>query len=267
MSQKNKSEEKRVSLHELACEVADDHADEDGKSEVSYKTIERRFHKLVEVCGGDSSVLKSDGGRIYFSEYEADYIRTILYQLSDEEGLSYRFLEQINDEDRISLDEIHDFIQQFIEQMEESKVPEDEIKATVDEMDKMLMYTLQVEMDKCRRSIDMVEMNLAPVLYTHAVLHARKYREEMYRLSAAIAVSTALTAGELGEFIKRAKGISEDDDLDIFDFYGTDRDSIRREYEERDRKTVAFIKENPEIKAYVERISGMKCENIWSSIW
>lgn len=229
--------------------------------ESAAKKLRRKFEKLIRVCGGDIEKMKDGKKCISFPDEEKEMIKIILTQLAREEGLSQKLLEERDD--NLSLDEVHDFIQYFIDYLEKKNYPEGIIKDLVRTLDILFGLTVRKKLDYCHRLLDCYAENFTPYPYTHQIHFMERLKKELLSMTVKNTVETSIYCSNLVNILKTGMELSETDD--VSDFYGEENDPIRDEYIERDKQVVAYLKRHPEIKKAVEEDTGVKISLIWEN--
>lgn len=229
--------------------------------ESAAKKLRRKFEKLIYVCGGDIEKIKDGNKCISFPDEEKEFIKIILTQLAKEEGLSQKLWE--GRDDSMTLDEVHNFIQYFIDYLDKKGYSEAVIKDVVNTLDIIFQLTVREKLDYCHKLLDYYAKNLTPYLYSCQVHYIEDLKKELISKTVKSVVEAASYCIDLVDLLKMGKDIMETDD--VSDFYGEDDDLIKDEYVERDKQVVIFLKENPEIKKVVEEKIGAKISLIWEN--
>lgn len=230
--------------------------------ESAAKKLRRKFEKLIRVCGGDIEKMKDGKKCISFPDEEKEFIKIILTQLAREEGLSQKLWEERDDS--MTLEEVHDFIQYFIDYLEKKGYSEAVIKDVVKTMDILFQLTVREKLDYCHRLLDYYAENLTPYLYTYQVHFMDRLKKELLSMTVKSTMEASIYCSDLADVLKTGMELSETED--VSEFYGEENDPIRDEYVERDKQVVAYLKQHPEIKRAVEEKIGAKISLIWKNI-
>jgi len=230
--------------------------------ESAAKKLRRKFEKLIRVCGGDIEKMKDGKKCISFPDEEKEFIKIILTQLAREEGLSQKLWEERDDS--MTLEEVHDFIQYFIDYLEKKGYSEAVIKDVVKTMDILFQLTVREKLDYCHRLLDCYAENLTPYLYTYQVHFMDRLKKELLSMTVKSTMEASIYCSNLADVLKTGMELSETED--VSEFYGEENDPIRDEYVERDKQVVAYLKQHPEIKRAVEEKIGAKISLIWKNI-
>ncbi|MCI9140784.1 MAG: hypothetical protein HFI78_14215 [Lachnospiraceae bacterium] len=250
-----------ILLSQMIKEVAKESLSHENM-ESAAKKLRRKFEKLIRVCGGDIEKMKDGKKCISFPDEEKEFIIIILTQLAREEGLSQKLWEERDDS--MILEEVHDFIQYFINYLEKKGYSEGVIKDVVKTMDILFQLTVRQKLDYCHKLLDCYAENLAPYLYTYQVHFMDRLIKELSLKTVESTVEASIYCSDLANVLKAEVELRETDD--VSKFYGMDNDPIRDEYVERDKQVIAYLKQHPEIKKAVEEKMGAKISLIWKNI-
>lgn len=227
---------------------------------MSERTLRRRFQKLIDVCGGNYTLLQNKNGKVYFDENETSFVKHILTELVKNEGILSKFIDKKNTNEFVGIEEVRGFIQSYIGKLEEDGYNENEIKAAVEFLSMLFLLPVHVSRENCYQYVMSIWLNLQAYPYTHQVSTMKQTEALLKKQLAVSAVNSIFMIGELSELIQSSKNITEDG-IGIQD-YGNDTPTA--EYFERDRKALQLIQSNPEIRAYVERLTGQKAEEVFN---
>lgn len=250
-----------ILLSQIIKEVAKESLQHENM-ESAAKKLRRKFEKFIRVCGGDIEKMKDGKKCISFPDEEKEFIKIILTQLAREEGLSQKLWEERDDS--MTLEEVHDFIQYFIDYLEKKGYSEAVIKDVVKTMDILFQLTVREKLDYCHRLLDCYAENLTPYLYTYQVHFMDRLKKELLSMTVKSTVESSIYCSDLADLLKTGMELSETED--VSEFYGEENDPIRDEYVERDKQVVAYLKQHPEIKRAVEEKIGAKISLIWKNI-
>lgn len=223
------------------------------------KRLRRKFKKLIQRCGGDMETLYGGKGQISFPDEEKEFIKIILVQLAREEGLSHKIWE--DKDDSLTLKEVHDFIQYFIDYLIQKGYSEADAMGVARALDMMLQLSAREKLEFCHRMLDCYAENLAPYPYTHQIIGLEKLANKLMVESARSTVEAAISCSDLADILKDAIELGEIEN--VGDLYGDDGDLIRDEYVERDKRAILYMKKHPEIRKVVEGQIGRPITSIW----
>lgn len=243
----------KKSLSELAMEVAELYENDDGKSEINEKTIRRRFAHLLKNCGGDIRKLQDDKGRVYFPEEETAYVKYLLLQLAEKDSFIYRTSIK---EEFVTLDELHDFIQDLIYHLEAEGYEEDEVKAFVRYFDIQIGYTERCLVYKCHQYVDCIAENYNQFPYTLKIHQLSKFHKKLENENIWSMIQCVKDSIKLMELMNFAQEYGDNNEFE-------DEDDIDQEYLKRDRELVKYLNENPLIKQHVEKVTEKKVDVIF----
>lgn len=256
---------KKKSLHEIAVEIEGVFEHESGKSEISYKTLERRFNEFIKCCGGDINILKDSSGRIYFEEKEEEFIRYILLELADEESIMYKIVKG-KDYEEISFDDVTNFMDD-LNKLLRNKYSDEQVDFFMSSLDLKIQYGAQVELNNIMNIIDAIDSNLSTYIYTYRLQKLNELRIKLEQEFVNTTVEAVMNTGKLAEFIESTKELLEDN-IGVQNYESSsdeeEEDDIQLEYLQRDRQTLNYLKENPYIKKHIEEKVGKKVEDIFN---
>ena len=223
------------------------------------KKLWRNFTKLIQRCGGDMEILFRGKGKVEFPNEEKEFVKIILVQLAREEGLSHKIWE--DKDGSLTLNEVHEFIQYFIDYLSQKGYSEADIIGVAQSLDMMFQLSAREKLEYCHRMIDCYAENLTPYIYTQQVLGLENLAKKLAVESVCSTVNAAIHCGELAEVLKMGMELGDTDD--VGDLYGDDEDPIRDEYMERDKQVLLYMKKHPEIRKIVEKQIGKPITSIW----
>ena len=223
------------------------------------KRLRRKFKKLIQRCGGDMETLYGGKGQISFPDEEKEFVKIILVQLAREDGLSHKIWE--DKDDSLTLKEVHDFIQYFIDYLTKKGYSATEAMGVARALDMMFQLSAREKLEFCHRMLDCYAENLAPYPYTHQIIGLEKLANKLMAESARSIVEVAICCSDLADFIKKAIELEAIESAG--DLYGDDDDFSRDEYIERDKRVLLYMKKHPEIRKIVEEQIGEPITSIW----
>lgn len=160
----------------------------------------------------------------------------ILVQLAREEGLSHKIWE--DKDGSLTLNEVHDFIQYFIDYLSQKGYSEADIIGVAQSLDMMFQLSAREKLEYCHRMIDCYAENLTPYIYTQQVLGLDNLAKKLAVESVCSTVNAAIHCGELAEVLKMGMELGDTDD--VGDLYGDDEDPVCDEYMERDKQVLLY---------------------------
>ena len=161
------------------------------------KKLWRKFTKLIQRCGGDMEILFRGKGKIEFPNEEKEFVKIILVQLAREEGLSHKIWE--DKDGSLTLNEVHEFIQYFIDYLSQKGYSEADIIGVAQSLDMMFQLSAREKLEYCHRMIDCYAENLTPYIYTQQVLGLENLAKKLAVESVCSTVNAAIHCGELAE--------------------------------------------------------------------
>lgn len=223
------------------------------------KRLIRQFTKFIEMTGGSVDELKDKKGRMMFAEDDVPILKLILTQFAQQSGFAYDFLKK--KVDLASLEDTHVLIQELLDAMAADGLTESEAQVIVDWLDRVFRFSFRVEICNCHRIVDGIAVNMLQYPYTYSMRYVNQLHRLLQREFVRIITGTVMEIGELAEFLQMAKEVAEVETPS--ELYGEEDDEIKSEYCQRDADVIAFLKDNPEIRRYVENRVGATVEEIW----
>ena len=244
----------KKSLNAIATEIEMESIDDsdNGESQISYKTVERRFKEFIKINGLNIKELKDKKGEIYFEEKEAVILKAILKESIDKNSFVYKLLKDKDDD--ISFNQIKSFMDNINDFMV-GKISDEEREYFMSYMDQSLKYSVLMEMHNIYNIIDCLNVNLSTNIYTYhltSLIELRKKLEKEFIYNSVNAVKNMINVSEILNFTKEVSGESYD--------YGNDE--LALEYAQRDIDLKKFLEESPLIKQHIEQKLNKKIEEI-----
>ncbi|WP_276703879.1 hypothetical protein [Romboutsia ilealis] len=244
----------KKSLNAIATEIEMESIDDsdNGESQISYKTVERRFKEFIKINGLNIKELKDKKGEIYFEETEAVILKAILKESIDKNSFVYKLLKDKDDD--ISFNQIKSFMDNINDFMV-GKISDEEREFFMSYMDQSLKYSVLMEMHNIYNIIDCLNINLSTNIYTYhltSLIELRKKLEKEFIYNSVNAVNNMINVSEILNFTKEVSGEYHD--------YGNDESAL--EYAQRDIDLKKFLEESPLIKQHIEQKLNKKIEEI-----
>lgn len=244
----------KKSLNAIATEIEMESIDDsdNGETQVSYKTVERRFKEFVKINGLNIKELKDKKGEIYFEENEAVILKALLKESIDKNSFVYKLLKDKDDD--ISFNQIKSFMDNINDFMD-GKISDEEREYFMSYMDQSLKYSVLMEIHNIYNIIECLNANLSTNIYTYhlsILIELRKKLEKEFIYNSVRSVENMLNLSELLNFTKDISGESYD--------YGDD--AVGWEYRQRDIDFKNFLEENTLIKQYIEQKLNKPIEKI-----
>ena len=232
----------------------------EGNYAISERTLQRRFQKLIAIGGGNAQALKDRNGYIYFEEEEVPFVKHILKQLAENSGLASQFIDKTRGDDYVGAEQVHDFIQDYLDNLANQGVEENELVANMDFLCMLFLVPVHLMREHCHQLIDGIFLNLRAYTYTQQALIMKRLENKLKKEFADILVKSCFMVGELADIIQESKELCGDG-IGMQD-YGDDE--IAMEYQERDRRALEMIRDDPALRMYVEKKVGAKAEEIFN---
>lgn len=251
--------EKRISLNAITTSIENESLNnsKDGESEISYKTIERRFKDFIKKCNVNIKELKDKNGEIYFDETEAIILKAILKESIDKNSFIYKLLKD-KDTD-ISFNEIKIFMDNINEFME-GKISDDERSMFMSYLDQSLKYSVLMELHNIYNIIECLNLNMSTTIYTYHLSSLIKLREKLEYEFIINTVDSVRYVTQLAEVLELHKEISGEENVT----YDECEDiALENEYMQRDKDVKKFLEENPLIREHIEKKLNKKIDKIF----
>ncbi|CEN26172.1 hypothetical protein [Paraclostridium sordellii] len=244
----------KKSLNAIATEIEMESIDDsdNGESQVSYKTVERRFKEFVKINGLNIKELKDKKGEIYFEENEAVILKALLIESIDKNSFVYKLLKDKDDD--ISFNQIKSFMDNINDFMV-GKISDEEREYFMSYMDQSLKYSVLMEIHNIYNIIECLNANLSTNIYGYhlnSLIELRKKLEKEFIYNSVEAVENMINLSEILSFTKEVSGEPYD--------YGDD--AVAWEYRQRDIDFKKFLEENPLIKQHIEQKLDKSVEEI-----
>lgn len=215
---------------------------------MSVRTLQRRFEKLINCCGGNLEDLKNNNNHVFFDESDKLFVKTILEELYLNEGIAAQFIDKNKTDEYVGLDKVHEFVQKYLENLAKHGASEGEIQGNLNFLAMLFLLPVKENYEKCHAYLDYIFLNLEQYPYTHLAIMTDKIANEMKRMFACTMVEAMVELEHLLQLIKMGQGLS--DEPNSLNWYGDD--DIAVEYRERDRRAYRMLKEDDKLRAYME---------------
>lgn len=224
------------------------------------RALQRKFKKLIEKLGCDSDVLKPKGNHFEFKQSEVPFIKVILLQLHNEEGMISDF---VNDENKkYSYEKVHGFIQLLLDEAEKDGMTEIELKKMAVFLSNIFLASPLRSIESCHRLIDALAANLHDLTSTQQADYLIKIEHLLKKEVSLRIAESAIQTKEIAKIIEFSKELVEDD-IGYQNYYGNESE-VMYEYTKRDREILKKIQEDDALRKYIENTMGKKAEDIFN---
>ena len=248
-----------ISLRQIIKEVVKEELPFENMDSAEKKAVEKIYEADSAVQWRYGNTVQGKRKKLSFPMKKKEFVKIILVQLAREEGLSHKIWE--DKDGSLTLNEVHEFIQYFIDYLSQKGYSEADIIGVAQSLDMMFQLSAREKLEYCHRMIDCYAENLTPYIYTQQVLGLENLAKKLAVESVCSTVNAAIHCGELAEVLKMGMELGDTDD--VGDLYGDDEDPIRDEYMERDKQVLLYMKKHPEIRKIVEKQIGKPITSIW----
>ena len=246
----------KISLQEIIEKVLNDKGiDYEKMNDANVRRLRRAFDKLIERLGSNKEILKDSEGNFLFQKEDVPFMKIIIEQLYDENGLISKFL---NKNTYFSSKDVRNLIQSIIDEADKGGASENELKEIALFFSSIFLYSPLRSKESCHQLIDALVANLEDLPNSDQSIYLGKLEHILKKeFSLRIAESTQ-------HILAIALGI-EFTDSDIGNHYYYERDpEIRFEYIERDKRVLEKIQEDADLRIYIEKKLGKKAEEIFN---
>lgn len=256
---------KRISLEDAIKKVLDDKKIEYVKTNDSnVRCLRRAFERLLKRLGSDIERYKHNGV-IEFAEEEMPFMKSLLSQLYDNKGIIADFVNGGKKSKRFSSKEVREFLDILTEEIEkaESDVKKNELEDMGKFFSEIFLWSPLRSVEDCHGLIDSIASCLQDLpidsqgYYLGTMEHIL---EKEFRLRY---TEAAIEMKKLAEEIEQSKDMYNDD-IGIQRYYGIQDPQIRFHYMKRDKRVLATIQEDADLRQYIEKKFGKKAEEIFN---
>ena len=284
---------KQRSLESIIKEVLNDMNFDDDTYEAKIMMCHRKFNRLINRLGGDIDDMKDSSNKILFEENQVKVIKFILKQiLSPNDNIIKKFSSS-KDKD-VSANEVEQFIQDVADEFcsneescnkelgnggscgEESSNETSSDKEAGDEesrdeesfdKDEVISYLSDIFMvshvriiNECHELVDLFALNMQQFPRSMKLIYLEKLKELLSHLLVLQMVEGAINIVEISEQIN----LFNDDGKEVDSIYEGLPVNIQEEFIQRDQETLKALQKDEDLRAYVEKKTGRKVEEIFN---
>ena len=228
--------------------------------EESYtRRMRRGFEGLLKNLGGSIDGAKAGGRIIEFNDDEVPFIKTILWQIYEGNGI----VAKVADERvKISTDDIHNLIQAVIDDAEKQGVSKERLMKFTAYFLNLCSYASLYFIENCRKHIEALALNVYEMPSNMQAEYFIKVEHILKKEVALRVAESALGQADIAEFIEMSKE-GYDDDIGIQRYSELDPE-IRDDYVRRDKNILERIKQDDGLRQYIENKFGKTAEEIFN---
>lgn len=255
---------KKIALHNIIKEVLEEKKElieYHGDIEHFARTIRNRFFNFVERIGGNKEVLRT-GVKYLFHEEDMPFMKVLLRQIRDEEGVFYEFTKKNRE---FSYREVHALIQAVLEEGDRLGWSEEDLKRMQNFLTIIFAYSPERSIARMRELVDSLSSIFKGFTLTEQSIELQKLQNKMQADVVVALVESALNSADVAELLYFAR---EDGciDMEMDSPYLGEPFEIKLEYETRDREILQKIRGDPDLKQYLEKKLGTDVEAIFSHV-
>lgn len=200
----NNSAPKVFSLQNIIASVLNDDSNitvtNSDSFESNVKRLSRRFTTLIEIMGGDTDMLKS-GKKYSFAEDEVPFMKVIISQLHRGEGIIADIIDKHKTDKVFSAKEVHDFIQEIIDEADKAGADEDTLKKMAVFLQSIFLVSPLHYREHCHKLIDILAINIDDIVSSQQIIYWQKVCHLLKKEVALRIVESSIHIHDLAEFI------------------------------------------------------------------
>ena len=234
-------------------------------TEVDILAYRRAFYKLLERIGSDKEILKiqnkentenkkvTKNEAILFDEFEKPVIKTLLLQLMDQNSMIYEFTHAKNDKAKFSAEETNDFLKALkAEIFKDPELVDEDMRYLSIYLDNIFLYSPLRSIETCHKLIDALAANLSDLPCDEQSTYLGKVEHILKKEFWLRTAESAIESLRIAENIKYKN-----------EPYVETDPAIRAIYIRRDSEILKAIKEDDDLRQYIEKKTGRKAEAIF----
>lgn len=226
------------------------------------KNLRRHFNKLVERLGTNVDALKKDGKTMIFSEAEVPFMKILLSQFYDKKGIIYEFTTDKSTNKKFSPEEVHNLIQQLLDEADKSGMDEEELKQMAIFLSRLFSESPLRSIEYCHRLIDCLALSLGDLTATQQAVCFKHIEDILLKEFKLRIAESAINIKEIADIIEYSKEYFEDEiGVQNYEEYEPE---IVYEYMQRDRQILDAIQNDDNLRRYIEDTFNKKAEDIFN---
>lgn len=256
---------KKVTLKQIIESVLTD-TDTENLSEEEYNQYEknldkntrklyRKFNKLVELLGSNIDALKDGGKYIEFDELDVPIIKVLISQICTDESIIAEFVNARKSNTEFSSNDVIKIIQKLCDEIsKDDRMDGKDLKRLAQFLSDIFLYSPLRSLETCHAMIDTLAINL----------HDLPYNIQSMYLGGVEHILKKEVALRIAESTITTLGIAEIAALHGENIYCEHDPEIQFCYTQRDRQVLKAIKEDEDLRKYIEKKLGQKAETIFN---
>lgn len=255
--------QEKITLEKIIKEVLEDHGEKDSVSyEANMRRVRRAFDILIERLGSNKEALKHGGKNIEFKESEKSFMKVIISQLYDNEGIVAEFVNERNRDKTFSSKDVRKLIQALIDEADKTGMNELELIYLAQFFSNIFLISPLRSIEYCHTLIDYLALNLQDLTYSEQAEYLQRVEWILKKEFAIRCAELTLNIEGLGMLIEEKRKLVGDD-IYSENFYEYDEE-IRYEYIQRDKEVIKRIQEDDDLRQYIEKKFGKRAEEIFN---
>lgn len=196
-----------------------------------------------------------------FEESEVPFLKVIFSQLYDKKGIIDKFINEKSEHKKFSVRDVHKLIQELLDEAEKAGMDEEELIKLAQFFSDIFLESPLRSIEYCHTLIDALALNLQDLTYGEQIQYLKKVEHILKKEFALRFAEKTLREANLGWCIDdRRKAMG--DDISSEKFYEYDPD-IRYIYMQRDKAILENIREDDDLRQYIEKKLGKRAEEIF----
>ena len=206
--------------------------------------------------------MKKDGKTISFSEAEVPFMKILLSQFYDKKGIIYEFTTDKSANKDFSSKEVHNLIQQLLNEADKSWLDEEELKQMAIFLSRLFSESPLRSIEYCHRLIDCLALNLGDLTATQQAEYFKRVEYILKKEFALRITESAINIKEIAEIIESSKEVDKDE-IGTQSYEGFDPE-VAFEYQQRDKQVLDTIQNDDNLQRYIEDTFNKKAEDIFN---
>jgi hypothetical protein len=224
--------------------------------------LRRSFERFLTNIGGEKEILKEGGRIIEFDVAEVPFMKAILRQLYNRQGLVWKMAEEQTEKSVCSTAEVYELIESIIDVERNKGANETESEAMAEFFSKIFLFSQLRYLENCHKIIDLLILNLQDLTSTRQAVYLGKVEHILKKEFALRIAESTIEIHQIADIIEQSKQFIEDE-IHI-QAYSEHDPEIRLDYIQRDKNVLDKIKEDEDLRIYIEKKVGKKAEDIFN---
>ena len=212
--------------------------------------------------GTNVDALKKDGKTISFSEAEVPFMKILLSQFYDKKGIIYEFTTDKSANKAFSSKEVHNLIQQLLDEADKSGMDEEELKQMAIFLSGLFSESPLRSIEYCHKLIDCLALNLGDLTATQQAKYFKRVEDILSKEIALRIAESVINIKYIAEDIESSKEDNEDE-IGTQSYEGFDPE-ITFEYQQRNKQVLDAIQNDDNLRRYIEDTFNKKAEDIFN---